>query len=60
MNEANQTNPRERLSEIERLKILADWYRSWAELAGNGEAREARLKLAEHIEAKASALAAAP
>lgn len=45
------------LREIERLKTLAEWYRSWAKVAGNDAARDARLKLAEHIDKKAQALA---
>ncbi len=45
------------LREIEHLKRLAQWYRSWAKVAGSEAARDARLKLAEHIEGKVRTLA---
>ena len=38
--------------EIEQLKALAAWYRSWAEVSGNREEREWRLRLAALVEAK--------
>lgn len=44
------------IREYERLKFLAEWYRGWAEVAGNAEERESRLKLAETVELKARAL----
>ena len=46
----------ETIHEIERLRILADWYRNWALASGNEEQRSSRLELADHIDAKARAL----
>lgn len=44
------------LREIERLKCLAAWYRSWAVLAENAEERANRLRLADGVEEEAAAL----
>jgi hypothetical protein len=46
----------ETIREIERLRVLADWYRSWAQAGGSEEQRSSRLGLADHIDAKARAL----
>jgi hypothetical protein len=46
----------ETIREIERLRILADWYRNWALASGSEEQRSSRLELADHIDAKARAL----
>lgn len=46
----------ETIHEIERLRVLADWYRDWAQTSGSEQVREARLGLAETAEAKARAL----
>jgi hypothetical protein len=46
----------ETIREIERLRVLADWYRSWALASGSEEQRTSRLGLADHIDAKARAL----
>lgn len=43
-------------SDAERLRALAEWYRGWASVASNDADRDARLALAEHIEANARAL----
>jgi hypothetical protein len=44
------------IREIERLRVLADWYRGWARVSGSEQDRTARLGLADHIEAKARTL----
>lgn len=36
------------------LRTLAEWYRSWAQLAGNLQDRADRLSFAEHLEQLAS------
>jgi hypothetical protein len=46
----------ETIREIERLRILADWYRGWATVSGREDERRNRLGLADHIDAKARAL----
>jgi hypothetical protein len=46
----------ETIREIERLRVLADWYRGWALTSGSEEQRSSRLGLADHIDAKARAL----
>ena len=51
--------PHDPLREIERLKALASWYRGWAEVAGNPQEREGRLRLAALVDAKVAALLAA-
>ena len=38
--------------QIARLRNLARWYRDWAKLAGNPEEEEARVRLADAIEAQ--------
>jgi hypothetical protein len=38
------------------LRRLAEWYRAFAELAGNAETRRDRLKMAEYLERKADEL----
>jgi hypothetical protein len=44
------------IREIERLRVLADWYRNWALASGSEEQRLSRLGLADHIDANARAL----
>jgi hypothetical protein len=44
------------IREIERLRVLADWYRNWALASGSEEQRLSRLGLADHIDGKARAL----
>jgi len=46
----------ETIREIERLRILADWYRGWATVSGSEEQRLSRLGLADHIYANVRAL----
>jgi len=46
----------ETIYEIERLRVLADWYRGWANVSGSEKERAARLGIAEHIETQARAL----
>ena len=46
----------ETIREIERLRVLADWYRNWALASGSEEQRLSRLRLADHIDANARAL----
>lgn len=46
----------ETIREIERLRVLADWYRNWALASGSEEQRLSRLGLADHIDANARAL----
>jgi hypothetical protein len=46
----------ETVREIERLRMLAQWYRDWAALSGSSAVRENRLQLADHIDARARAL----
>jgi hypothetical protein len=48
--------PAVKVREIERLRVLAQWYRDWAGVAGSGDDRNARLGLAEYIDAKARAM----
>jgi len=42
--------------EIEGLRVLAQWYRDWAGVAGSEYERNARLGLAEDIDAQARAM----
>ena len=44
------------LSEIAQLKSLADWYRSWAELASNKEERARRLLMAQCLDKQVAAI----
>jgi hypothetical protein len=46
----------ETIREIERLRVLADWYRGWATVSGSEDERRNRLGLADHIDANARAL----
>ena len=46
----------ETIREIERLRVLADWYRDWALVSGSEQERTSRLGLADHIDGKARAL----
>jgi hypothetical protein len=46
----------DRLREIERLSQLAQWYRGWAEVAGNDHERERRRAWAAHIDARVAVL----
>ena len=46
----------ETIREIERLRVLADWYRGWALVSSSEDERRDRLGLADHIDAKARAL----
>jgi hypothetical protein len=45
--------------EIENLKALVAWYRSWAELAGNADERDNRLRIAALVEARIAIVVAA-
>ena len=38
------------------LRRLAEWYRAFAELAGNAETRRDRVKMAEYLERRAQEL----
>jgi hypothetical protein len=42
--------------EIEQLRVLAQWYRAWAGVAGSDDERNARLGLAEDVDATARAM----
>jgi hypothetical protein len=44
------------IREIERLRVLADWYRDWALVSGSAAGRTARIGLADDIDAQARAL----
>jgi hypothetical protein len=44
------------IREIERLRVLADWYRDWALVSGSAAERAARIGLADDIDARARAL----
>jgi len=44
------------MREIEGLRVLAQWYRDWAGVAGSEYERNARLGLAEDIDAQARAM----
>jgi hypothetical protein len=46
----------ETVREIGRLRTLAQRYRDWAALSGSSPVRENRLRLADHIDARARAL----
>jgi hypothetical protein len=46
----------ETIHEIERLRVLAEWYRDWAHATGSEQVRKTRLDLADTAEAKARAL----
>ena len=46
----------ETIHEIERLRVLAAWYRDWAHSTRSDQMRETRLDLADTAEAKARAL----
>jgi hypothetical protein len=52
----HQTAPPE-LVEAQKLRVLAAWYRQFAERAGNPAIWEARLRTAEDLEKKAASLA---
>ena len=44
------------IREIERLRVLADWYRGWALVSGSEQQRTSRLGIADDIDAEARAL----
>jgi len=46
----------ETIREIERLRVLAAWYREWASASGGEQDRTARMEVADHIDAKARTL----
>jgi hypothetical protein len=44
------------VEDAKELRRLAEWYRAFAELAGNADERRARLDMAEYLERRAAEL----
>lgn len=50
---ALRRHPEESMDEPQKLRELASWYREFAERTGNPDIWEARLRMAEDLEAEA-------